>query len=254
MDDAARPRVAIVDDHPWCARGIADLMRREIGADIVMSSDRMEDVLEIDPLPDLLLLDLDLGTSTADPQLAESLVRSGVPVLVVSALWSSPKAIRDMLRSGVAGFINKKEPLKRSLPRARGARNRPLDGPGNSRGHRRRSPPPSSVPARGTHLGATPRPQTRVGRTRGGSQPADRQDVREPHPGQIRTGGPAGSDEDRPLPRGGARRLPRRRWHVRDAGLRTMSAVAALAQTSVANNRRGLRNSQRRCRFGVWCW
>lgn len=109
MDDAARPRVAIVDDHPLVRQGIADLMRREIGADIVMSSDRMEDVLEIDPLPDLLLLDLDLGTSTADPQLAESLVRSGVPVLVVSAL-GSPKAIRDMLRSGVAGFINKKEP------------------------------------------------------------------------------------------------------------------------------------------------
>ena len=122
---------------------------------------------------------------------------------MVSAL-SSPKAIRTCCAAESPASSTRRTP--ETLAAAALGCSKPAAGrSGNSRGHRRRSPPPSSVPLkRNASWCCTPRPQTRVGRTRGGSQPADRQDVREPHPGQIRTGGPAGSGRRPTLPRGGA--------------------------------------------------
>jgi DNA-binding NarL/FixJ family response regulator len=109
MDANPPPRVAIVDDHPLVRQGIGNLLNDELGAEIVASTDRLDEVLALGSPPDLLLLDLDLGDATPDAQAVASLVTAGIPVLVVSALGSA-KAIREMLRSGVAGFISKKEP------------------------------------------------------------------------------------------------------------------------------------------------
>ena len=65
-------------------------------------------VLGIDPLPDLVLLDLDLGTSPADPVLAGRLQDAGCRVLVVSAM-ADPDLVAQMLQAGVSGFVNKSE-------------------------------------------------------------------------------------------------------------------------------------------------
>ena len=157
----------------------------------------MEDVLET-TLFGPAAARLDLGTSTADPQLAESLGSVRRSGLVVSALSVRPK--RSVTCCAVESPASSTRRTPETLAAAARRCSKPAAGRVQpNRGHRRRSPPAHICPRRrNASWCCTPRPQTRVGRPRGGSQPADRQDVREPHPGQIRTGGPAGSDEDRP--------------------------------------------------------
>lgn len=113
-----RPRVALIDDHPLVRRGLADLLIAELAADIVFSSERMDDLLSVTPPPDLVLLDLDLGDSTPDIALVQHLVSSGVAILVVSAL-GAPQAIRDMVRAGVAAFISKQRSSEELLDAVR---------------------------------------------------------------------------------------------------------------------------------------
>lgn len=84
------------------------MVRRELGADVVYAGDDPREVLSIRPLPDLLLLDLDLGTAHADPGTAGTLQQLGCQVLVVSAM-ADRQLIRAMIDAGVAGFVSKRE-------------------------------------------------------------------------------------------------------------------------------------------------
>lgn len=104
----AVPRVAIVDDHALVRFGLESLMRADMDFETAYTGDSLEAAARLDPLPDLLILDLDLGTTTADPELAASLLDRGCAVLVVSAL-ASPTAVREMIRAGVSGFVSKRD-------------------------------------------------------------------------------------------------------------------------------------------------
>jgi two-component system, NarL family, uhpT operon response regulator UhpA len=103
------PRIAIVDDHALVRGGLSAMLRDALDAQVVFQGAAPEAVLALDPPPDIVLLDLMLGDSYADPQVASQLQRAGCKVLVVSAL-ADPEQIRLMIDAGVAGFINKSEP------------------------------------------------------------------------------------------------------------------------------------------------
>lgn len=101
-------RVAIVDDHTLVRDGLAATLRERLKAEIVWQGHELQPVLALNPLPDLLLLDLDLGGRTADPMLAESLQNRGCRVVVVSAM-ADPRQVQAMIHARVCGFVSKRE-------------------------------------------------------------------------------------------------------------------------------------------------
>lgn len=111
-------RIALVDDHPVVRQGLADLLVTQLGAVICFSGETLAGVLGVQPPPDLLVLDLDLGSQLADPGQAQEVMERGTAVLVISAL-GSPAAIRAMVAAGVNGFVSKQEPPEVLLEAAR---------------------------------------------------------------------------------------------------------------------------------------
>lgn len=102
-------RVAIIDDHVLVRSGLADVVERALGATVVHQGEDPSVVLDLTPIPDVLLLDLDLGGAVADPALAGRIQAAGCRVLVVSAL-ADARAVAAMLDAGVSGFVSKREP------------------------------------------------------------------------------------------------------------------------------------------------
>ena len=101
-------RVAVVDDHDLVRAGLTRMLEAALGAQVVFQGAELEPVLDCQPLPDLLLLDLSLGDHDADPALVRRLLDQGVRVLVVSALHTAD-VVLPMLDVGVAGFVSKRE-------------------------------------------------------------------------------------------------------------------------------------------------
>jgi DNA-binding NarL/FixJ family response regulator len=101
-------RIAIVDDHALFRSGLAGVVERELGATVVHEGCDPGAVLDLVPLPDVLLLDLDLGSAVADPHLAGRIQAAGCRVLVVSAL-ADAGSVAAMLDAGVSGFVSKRE-------------------------------------------------------------------------------------------------------------------------------------------------
>lgn len=85
------------------------MVTKALGAAVVHQGDDPAAVLALDQLPDLLLLDLDLGESTAAPAMAARIEAAGCRVLVVSAM-AEPELVAAMLDAGVSGFVSKREP------------------------------------------------------------------------------------------------------------------------------------------------
>jgi DNA-binding NarL/FixJ family response regulator len=102
-------RIAIIDDHALVRSGLAGVVVRDLGATVVHEGADPEAILGLVPLPDVLLLDLDLGGTVADPELAGRIQAAGCRVLVVSAL-ADGRSVMAMLDAGVSGFVSKREP------------------------------------------------------------------------------------------------------------------------------------------------
>ena len=102
-------RIAIIDDHVLVRSGLADVVERALGATVVHRGEDPALVLDLVPVPDVLLLDLDLGGAVADPGLAGRIEAAGCRVLVVSAL-ADARSVGAMLDVGVSGFVSKREP------------------------------------------------------------------------------------------------------------------------------------------------
>lgn len=100
--------IAIVDDHALVRDGLVGTLKRRDDVAVVYLGDSTEEVLELDPAPDVVLLDLDLAGDAASPEDAMAMIERGSRVLVVSAL-GSPSLIRDMVRAGVSGFVPKRD-------------------------------------------------------------------------------------------------------------------------------------------------
>lgn len=100
----------IVDDHPLFCDALAMTLRAVAGLAAIETADRLETALarlERPPLPDLVVLDLNLP----DVNGIDGLIRlrqavGEVPVLVVSSM-ADPRVIGACLAAGAAGFVPK---------------------------------------------------------------------------------------------------------------------------------------------------
>lgn len=109
-------RVAIVEDHALQRERTEELLHERAGLVVVARCENLPqfiawlDRARPDQVPHLLVLDLsvDRGPSV-DPEDVAHLVRSGMRVLVLSAM-ASPALVRQVLRAGVSGFVGKRDP------------------------------------------------------------------------------------------------------------------------------------------------
>lgn len=108
-------RIAVVEDHLLQRRRTEELMNGQTGFEVVHSCETLPDLVRWlagtrpGEQPHLLLLDLavDRGVD-ADPKTVVTLIRSGMRVLVLSAM-ASPMLVRQMLQAGVSGVVGKRD-------------------------------------------------------------------------------------------------------------------------------------------------
>ncbi|WGY02481.1 MULTISPECIES: response regulator [unclassified Nocardioides] len=108
-------RVAIVEDHRLQRLRTEELVGRQPGLRVVCSCETLDELMtwmagrSSHERPHVVVLDLvvDRGRD-ADPAVVERLVRSGLRVLVLSAMASVP-LVRAMIRAGVTGFVGKRD-------------------------------------------------------------------------------------------------------------------------------------------------
>ena len=108
-------RVAIVEDHMMQRKRTEELVTAQAGLQVVWSGDTLPDFLGwVGTAPDqlrphLLVLDLmvERGPSV-NPDVVRALTRSGIKVLVLSAM-ASPELVRKILRAGIGGIAGKRD-------------------------------------------------------------------------------------------------------------------------------------------------
>ena len=120
-DQQVRPvRVVLIDDHQLLAQSLAMALRFEgVTCTVPALTDREALVSEVlEELPDLVLLDLDLGGAIGDgSSLVAPFVLAGCRVLVVSASTDRDQVCRA-LELGAAGVVRKDVPFDRLLQTA----------------------------------------------------------------------------------------------------------------------------------------
>ncbi|WP_185981713.1 response regulator transcription factor [Skermania sp. ID1734] len=118
-------RVAIVEDHSLQRERTVEVLRERAGMQVVRVSEDLPqfvDWLRRSPpalRPHLLVLDLsvDRGPS-ADPRMVAELVRSGMGVLVFSAM-ASPALVRQVIQAGAGGVVGKRDSVDDLVEAAR---------------------------------------------------------------------------------------------------------------------------------------
>ena len=105
----ARRRVFLVDDHPIVRRGLVDLIENEADLAVAGEAGSAEEAIERIPAaaPDLVLLDLSLGSVLQGMEVIEKL-RGTVPVLV-SSMHDEAIYAERALRAGASGYVGKHE-------------------------------------------------------------------------------------------------------------------------------------------------
>ncbi|WP_161605521.1 response regulator [Pimelobacter simplex] len=109
-------RIAVVEDHLLQRKRTEELLHAQSGLSVVWSGETfpqftawLDDAPE-SRRPHLLVLDLmvERGPSV-DPARVRELTRSGVRVLVLSAM-GSPELVRKILQAGIGGIVGKRDP------------------------------------------------------------------------------------------------------------------------------------------------
>ncbi|MDZ4136802.1 MAG: response regulator transcription factor [Paracoccaceae bacterium] len=102
-------RALIVDDHPLFCDALAMTLKAVAGIAVVDTADRLETALarlDMSPLPDVVVLDLDLPDVTGFDGLIRLRAAASVPVVVVSSMADN-RVIGAALAAGAAAFVPK---------------------------------------------------------------------------------------------------------------------------------------------------
>jgi DNA-binding NarL/FixJ family response regulator len=103
-----------VDDHPIVRRGLADLLARELNAEVCGTADNVADAIkEAEALqPDLIIVDMSLNDSSGIELIAEVKTRWPNVKTLAWSMFDEKVFAERALRAGALGYVNKKEPIE----------------------------------------------------------------------------------------------------------------------------------------------
>jgi two-component system, NarL family, nitrate/nitrite response regulator NarL len=110
--DPTRIRIALVDDHPLVAQGIASLLAGQSDFEIIAVRNTLSEaaaLLSGPDAPDVLLLDVKLGSESGLDLLAEA--RSTRTAVILLTAYDYAPYVAAAHRMGAAGFVVKSAPL-----------------------------------------------------------------------------------------------------------------------------------------------
>jgi DNA-binding NarL/FixJ family response regulator len=112
---ADRPvRVVIVDDHPVVRFGLISLLNAQPDIEVVGEAESREDCLAVarDAMPDVLILDLEMGEGGGGLEAIADLQRLGGVRIVVYTSHDNDWTVTRTLQTGVQGFVCKGTPAE----------------------------------------------------------------------------------------------------------------------------------------------
>ncbi len=104
-------RVLLVDDHPIVRAGIRNLLKEEVGIQLVGETGSGQEALSLaaDLAPDILILDMELS-DIKGMDVAQHLVESGSSARILAlSSFDDTEYIRGMLAVGAQGYLIKEE-------------------------------------------------------------------------------------------------------------------------------------------------
>ncbi|WP_307875124.1 response regulator transcription factor [Frankia nepalensis] len=115
-------RVGVIDDHPIVLHGLEKALHEQENLMITVTATDLGNFFDgQEALPDVVLLDLDLGDGSRPADNIRRLMEAGVSVLVFSAA-AHPATVRAAIRAGAAGYITKTDALEDLMSAIRSAR------------------------------------------------------------------------------------------------------------------------------------
>jgi DNA-binding NarL/FixJ family response regulator len=111
-DNSRQPiRLAIVDDHPVLRDGMAALLSKQEGLEVVATGETVDDAVALLSTPgiDVLILDIRLGTQSGLTALGQGGAER--PQVVVLTAYGYPQYAEAAMRLGAAGFALKNGPI-----------------------------------------------------------------------------------------------------------------------------------------------
>ncbi len=108
-----KPKLLIVDDHPIVRRGLAELLARELGAEVRDGADNVADAMkEVEAFrPDLVVVDMSLNDSSGIDLIAQIKARCVDVKTIAWSMFDEKVFAERALRAGAIGYVNKKEPI-----------------------------------------------------------------------------------------------------------------------------------------------
>lgn len=102
-------RVAVVDDHPLFRRGIVSLLETLPGVDVVGDADSVPAALDLvaRTTPDVVLMDLDLGTGSGIDATREITRQHADVAVLVLTMLGDDRSLFAAMRAGAHGYLLK---------------------------------------------------------------------------------------------------------------------------------------------------
>lgn len=98
-----------MDDHPVVLYGLAGQLAAIDDIDLLLTAQTVEALLADPVMPvDVVLLDLDLGPKTDVARNIHRITAAG-PKIVVFSVSAAPRTVREAMKAGAAGYVQKRE-------------------------------------------------------------------------------------------------------------------------------------------------
>ena len=110
---AAVIAVAIVDDHPATAAGLAALLAREPDLAVVGTAGSLAEAIELleHQTPDVALVDIQMGGQPAGFEILRRFARPGGPAVILFSSYDYPGFHARAIELGARGYLAKAAPL-----------------------------------------------------------------------------------------------------------------------------------------------
>lgn len=132
MEDNARIRVLLADDHTMFRQGLKEMLSTDEAIEIVGEADNGREAIALakETKPDVVILDVEMPVMGAGEAMDGILELSPPPRILIVTMFDSPRLVRELLARGASGYLVKSASLEELIAAVRAA----AKGPSGPRG------------------------------------------------------------------------------------------------------------------------